>query len=129
MAFGSVYVKWVRPRTKGCATTRARMRLLGASRYHGPQIVGGSSGELGATPRNVTALVDALVRRKSHPSDRRATVIEMAGAGAEACEGMYPGHAGATAAVFDDLSEQDRRELLRLLESLCGALGRRGTAG
>ena len=131
-AFGPAYMKWVRSRMKGCGTTYARMRLLGVLRCHGPQIMSGLSGELGVTPRNVTALVDALeedglVRRKPHPSDRRATMIEMTGAGAAACEGMYPGHAEATAEVFDDLSQDDQRELLRLLETLRGALRRRGT--
>ncbi len=133
-AFGPAYMRWVKSRLGEGGTTYARMRLLGVLRCRGPRIMSGLSGELGVTPRNVTALVDALeeeglVRRKPHPSDRRATVIEMTRAGAEACEGMYPGHAEATAEVFDDLSEQDRRELLRLLRSLRGALERRGTAG
>lgn len=133
-AFGPAYMKWVRSRMKGCATTYARMRLLGVLRCRGPQIMSGLSSELGVTPRNVTALVDALeeeglVRRKPHLSDRRATLVEMTGRGAEACEGMLSGHTEAAAEVFEDLSEEDRRELLRLLGELRGALKRRGTAG
>ena len=132
-AFGPAYMRWVRSCLGEGGTTYARMRLLGVLRCGGPQIMSGLSGELGVTPRNVTALVDALeeeglVRRKPHPSDRRATVIEMTGEGASTCEGMYHGHAEAAAEVFDDLSEEDRRELLRILETLRGALKRRGTA-
>ncbi len=131
-AFGPAYMRWVRSCLGEGGTTYARMRLLGVLRCSGPQIMSGLSGELGVTPRNVTALVDALeeeglVRRKAHPSDRRATMIEMTEKGVSTCEGMYHGHAEAAAEVFDDLSERDRRELLRILETLRGALRRRGT--
>ena len=133
-AFGPAYMRWVKSCLGEGGTTYARMRLLGVLRCHGPQIMSGLSGELGVTPRNVTALVDALeeeglVRRRAHPSDRRATVIEMTEEGTETCEGMYHGHAETAAEIFDDLSEEDRLELLRILRMLRGALKRRGTAG
>jgi len=88
------------------------------------------SGELGVTPRNVTALVDALeaeglVRRKPHPTDRRATVVELTEKGSGACEGGLEGHAEAVASVFGTLTEGEALELLRLLGKLRGAL--RGT--
>ncbi len=133
-AFGPAYMRWVKSCLGEGGTTYARMRLLGVLRCHGPQIMSGLSGELGVTPRNVTALVDALeeeglVRRKAHPSDRRATVIEMTEEGSETCEGMYHGHAETAAEIFDELSEEDRLELLRILRTLRGALKRRETAG
>ncbi len=93
----------------------------------------GLSGELGVTPRNVTALVDALeedglVERKPHPTDRRATVIEMTGRGESTCEGTLSGHAEAVAELFDDLSTEDQRDLLRILGKLRAALREKGTA-
>src|SRR5215208_8539042 len=87
-AFGPMYLKWVRSRLQDSGMTYARMRLLGALHCNGSQIMSSISDELGVTRRNVTALVDALeeeglVRRKPHPTDRRATVIEMTEQGFE----------------------------------------------
>src|SRR5215208_6371806 len=97
--------------------TYARMRLLGAVYCGGPQIMSSISDELGVTRRNVTALVDAmeeeeLVRRKPHPTDRRATVIELTRKGERTADAMYDEH---------------RVELVRLLGLLREALRREGT--
>jgi DNA-binding MarR family transcriptional regulator len=126
-AFGPAYMKWVKSRMQDRGTTYARMRLLGALHCHGSQIMTSISDELGVTRRNVTALVDALeeeglVRRRPHPTDRRATVIEMTEAGSASVAGMYEGHREAVAELFSGLSEEDRRELIRLLGLLRGAL-------
>ncbi len=92
------------------------------------------SDELGVTRRNVTALVDALeeeglVRRKPHPTDRRATVIEMTVEGARTMDRMYDEHRAEVAALFRVLSKEDRRELIRLLGSLRQALQQEGACG
>jgi DNA-binding MarR family transcriptional regulator len=92
------------------------------------------SDELGVTRRNVTALVDALeeeglVRRKSHPTDRRATVIEMTGQGVRTMDRIYDEHRAEVAGLFRGLSEEDRQELVRLLGSLREALQREGVYG
>ncbi len=89
------------------------------------------SDELGVTRRNVTALVDALeeeglVRRKPHPTDRRATVIELTEQGFETTNSMYEGHRTAVAELFSGLSEEDQGELTRLLGSLREALRQKG---
>lgn len=105
----------------------ARMRLLGALHCKGPQIMTSISDELRVTRRNVTALVDALeeeglVRRQPHPTDRRATVIELTERGAKRVSGMYEEHRAAVAELFEGLSNDDRRALIRLLGSLREAL-------
>ena len=111
--------------------TYARMRLLGALYCGGPQIMSSISGELCVTRRNVTALVDAmeeeeLVRRKPHPTDRRATVIELTRKGERTADAMYDEHREAVSELFLELSEEDRRELIRLLGLLREALRREG---
>jgi DNA-binding MarR family transcriptional regulator len=133
-AFGPLYMKWVRSRLQDRGMTYARMRLLGALHCNGPQIMSSISDELGVTRRNVTALVDALeeeglVRRKPHPTDRRATVIEMTGRGARTMERMYDEHRAAVAELFAELEEQDQRELSRMLGALREALRREGICG
>ena len=133
-AFGPLYLKWVRSRSQDRGMTYARMRLLGALHCKGPQIMSSISDELGVTRRNVTALVDALeeeslVRRKPHPTDRRATVIEMTDQGERTMERVYDEHRAAVAELFADLDEEDRRELTRMLGALRGALRREGICG
>jgi DNA-binding MarR family transcriptional regulator len=114
--------------------TYARMRLLGALHCKGPQIMSSISDELGVTRRNVTALVDALeeedlVRRKPHPTDRRATVIEMTDRGELTMDRIYDEHRIAVAELFAGLDEEDRGELTRMLGVLRGALRREGICG
>ena len=133
-AFGPLYMKWVRSRLQDGGMTYARMRLLGALHCNGPQIMSSISDELGVTRRNVTALVDALeeeglVRRQPHPTDRRATVIEMTGRGEWTMERMYDEHRAAVAELFGELDEQDQRELSRMLGVLRGAMRREGICG
>jgi DNA-binding MarR family transcriptional regulator len=132
--FGPSYMKWVRSRLQDRGLTYARMRLLGALHCHGPQIMTSISDELGVTRRNITALVDALeeeglVRRRPHPTDRRATVIELTPEGERRTDAMYDEHREAVAELFCGLSEEDQRELIRLLDLLRGALRREGVSG
>lgn len=122
-AFGPAYMKWVRSRLRGGRISYARMRLLGSLRCGGPRIMSGISEDLGVTKRNVTALVDALeeeglVRRRAHPTDRRATVVELTGEGERTAEAIYDEHRTAVAGLFEELSDRDRRELLRILGEL-----------
>ncbi len=114
--------------------TYARVRLLGALHCEGPQIMSSISDGLGVTRRNITALVDALeeeglVRRKPHPTDRRATVIEMTHKGELAMDRIYDEHRAAVAELFVDLDEEDRHELTRMLGVLREALRREGICG
>ena len=89
------------------------------------------SDELGVTRRNVTALVDALeeeglVRRMPHPSDRRAIIIELTEKGAETTGDAYNGYRTGVAELFASLSEDDQRELIRVLGTLREALRQEG---
>jgi DNA-binding MarR family transcriptional regulator len=111
--------------------TYARVRLLGALHCNGSQIMTTISDELGVTRRNVTALVDALeeeelVRRKPHPTDRRATVIEMTLEGERMMDRIYDEHRAAVAELFVELGEEDRQELARMLGALREMLRREG---
>lgn len=129
--FGPSYMKWVKSRLRDRGLTYARIRLIGALHCGGPQIMSGISEELGVTRRNVTALVDALeeeglVRRQPHPTDRRATVIELTEEGERTAGAMYDEHREAVAELFAELSEEDRRDLIRVLGLLRDALRREG---
>jgi len=129
-AFGPSYMRWVKSRMREDGLTYARMRLMGTLHCNGPQIMTSISDELGVTRRNVTALVDALeeeglVRRTAHPSDRRATVIEMTKRGASKMHRMYHEHPASVAELFEALSLEDRSHLVRILGVLRAALRER----
>lgn len=129
--FGPAYMRWVKSRLQKGGVSYARMRLLSALHCKGPQIMSCLSECLGVTPRNVTALVDALekeelVGRRPHPKDRRATLIELTSKGAETCEDMFDEHQVAVSELFMGLSGEDQQALLRLLGSLREALQREG---
>jgi DNA-binding MarR family transcriptional regulator len=124
-------MKWVRSQMQESGVSYARMRLLAALHCGGPKIMSGISDELGVTRRNITALVDGLeeeglVRRLPHPTDRRATVIELTDEGGRTMDTLYDEHRRAVAELFVGLSEDDRRELVRLLGLLREGLGRTG---
>ena len=119
-AFGPAYMKWVRSRMREPGVSYARMRLLGALHCGGPKIMSGISDELGVTRRNITALVDALeeegfVRRRPHPTDRRATVIGLTDEGGRTMDTLYDEHRKSVAELFAGLTPEDRAELVRLL--------------
>lgn len=131
-AFGPAYMKWVRARMREPGVSYARMRLLGALHCGGPKIMSGISDELGVTRRNITALVDALededlVRRLPHPTDRRATIIELTDEGSRRTAAGFDAHRRAVAEIFAGLTEDDQRELARLLGTLRESLQDHGT--
>ncbi len=131
--FERAFSRWAQSLIDGAGVSPARIRLLGALHCKGPQIMCDLGDELGTTPRNVTTLVDGLeeeglVRRVPHPTDRRATVVELTPPGFATAEKVLgPFHEQITG-LFRDLPERDRRELLRLMEALLAGLRRRGQA-
>lgn len=122
-AFGPAFGKWVSAGFRERGITFARMRLLHVLHDEGPQIMSGLRDRLGVTARNVTALVDALeaddlVRRAQHPTDRRATIIELTEAGRGEVDDAFGAHTTRASALFARLSASDQRELLRIIRQL-----------
>lgn len=133
--FGPAYRRWVKAQTSEGDVTFARLRLLGALQCSAePRIMSALSDDLGVTPRNVTALVDALeaeqlVARRPHPTDRRATLIELTDQGSDLCAEAWDAHRHGTAELFEDLDPADREDLLRLVHRLAASLAARGITG
>ena len=130
-SFDRAYTRWVEAPLQHTGLTYARIRLLGTLSRKGPQIMSVLGDELVVSPRNVTVLVDALeasglVQRNAHPTDRRATIIELTPQGAETYATMYDQHSSAVSELFINVSTADQRELLRLLNLLGTELERRG---
>lgn len=130
--FGPAYGRWMASQMGESGFSFARMKLLGTlNRSEGPIIMSGLGERLGVTPRNVTKLVDALeeeglLRRKPHPTDRRATLIELTAYGERTVSEKFAQHVAAGAELFEALSEDEQRELLRVMGRLYNELRRRG---
>ena len=130
--FIPAYRRWVGARLKERGIGYAGMRALGALHCgEGPIIMSDLGEELGVTPRNVTKLVDeleteSLVRRLPHPSDRRATLIELTEKGREKIAEGYAEYVTITAELFSVLSEEDQWELIRLMDLLYEGLEGKG---
>ena len=129
--FGPAFVKWLHAGSRSSGISFPRLRLLHALHTEGPQIMSSLGDRLGVTARNVTALVDGLedeglARRRAHPSDRRATVVELTAQGERAVVDHFITHRSRAAGLFERLPDADQRELLRLVQSLIEALREAG---
>lgn len=130
-AFAPAFFKWMSAAGAAEGLTFARVRVLKTLHHRGPQIMSGIRDELGVTARSVTALVDALesddlVRRTPHPSDRRATVIELTAAGRGAVDGVHDVFVSRSTQVFGRLDDEDQQTLLRILRTLASELAELG---
>ena len=117
------FLKWQYAGVLVPGMTYPRMNLVHVIAEDGPQIMSALRDRLGVSARNVTVLVDGLerdgfVRRVPHPTDRRATIIELTGEGRAVHRDVYATHADRAAALFADLPATDQRHLDRILRHL-----------
>ena len=124
--FFSAFRRWRRTLI-GDASSYARMRLLCELHRDGPQRMADLALALDVTPRNVTTLVDGLerdgvVQRRPHPTDRRATVIELTESAHGAVERSIE-HEAAIGELFEKLAPTDRATLIRLIGELESRMG------
>jgi DNA-binding MarR family transcriptional regulator len=128
-AFASGYLRWLGAKPSD-GLNFLRLRVLETLHCQGPQMMRALSDELGLTPRNMTALVDGLegerlVRRVAHPTDRRATLIELTPQGDDAAEESLEPRLKQLGDLFDDLSTTEQKRLAATLEKLVAGLRQR----
>jgi DNA-binding MarR family transcriptional regulator len=120
--FAAAFARWTDGRSCG-GLTYTRLRLLEALHCGGPAIMRELGVQLGVSPRNMTAMVDALedarlVVRRPHPTDRRATLVELSAAGAtEVGQALVP-RLDAMARLFEVLSAEEQQQLFAALGRL-----------
>jgi DNA-binding MarR family transcriptional regulator len=123
--FTAAFQRWTEGRSWG-GLSYTRLRLLEALHCGGPAIMRDLGVRLGVSPRNMTAMVDALeeahlVVRRPHPTDRRATLVELSPDGArEAGQALGP-RLDAMAELFRGLTEDEQ-------QAFAATLGRLGQA-
>ncbi len=110
--------------------TMAQLKVLVRLYAEGPCPAGHLAEELGVSRPAVTGFVDrlegkGLVRRRQHPSDRRALMIELTEEGSGRVEAVYDAHRREMADLFASLAPEDQRALLQGLRALCAAAERK----
>jgi DNA-binding MarR family transcriptional regulator len=119
--FSTGFLKWMEDQTCDSLSYQ-QLRLLDALQCGGPAIMRDLGTRLGVTPRNMTAIVDSLeeanlVIRRPHPTDRRATLVELAPGGARAEHALSP-RLDMMAQIFAGLTAAERQQLSTLLVKL-----------
>jgi DNA-binding MarR family transcriptional regulator len=130
--FTSAFLRWMEGRACG-GLTYARLRLIQALHCGGPAIMRDLGVQLGVSPRNMTAMVDAmeeaqLVVRRPHPTDRRATLVELSPAGAREAEQALEPRLDAMAELFEEFSAAEQQAFADALIRLGQAIQARQDA-
>jgi DNA-binding MarR family transcriptional regulator len=123
--FSQAFLRWLDGTTGGF--TYPRLRVLEVLHCNGPTKMKQLADLVGMTARNLTTLADglegdALVRRVSHPTDRRATLLELTPSGAAAAECSLAPRLAEISGLFDSLEASEQQQLRRLLDVLVTAM-------
>lgn len=126
-SFAPAYQRWSESLLVEKGLSPQRLRILGSIHERGPRIMSELKEELGVTATNVTALVDSLekdglVMRKRHPTDRRATIVELTDKVMTELSPRCTEYKEQVAELFTDLSESECKAFVRTLEKLWSRL-------
>jgi DNA-binding MarR family transcriptional regulator len=109
------------------ALTPARTHLLWELNRLGPSTQQALATALKVSPRNITGLVDALeaagfLIRRSHPRDRRATLVTLTDQGRQTIAEMAHERAQIASALIANLSSDQVEQLRQGLETVAARL-------
>jgi DNA-binding MarR family transcriptional regulator len=124
--FSHSFLKWVDARPSG-GLSYPRLRVLEALHCQGPAKMKTLADALGLSARNMTAVADSLegeglLRRVAHPSDRRATLLELTAEGLAAADDSLVPRLAEISRLFDELSPDARNDLRGTLAKLVTAM-------
>lgn len=124
--FTTDFLRWMEGRACD-GLNYQRLRLLQALHCGGPAIMRDLGTQLGVSARNMTAIVDgledaSLVVRRPHPTDRRATLVELSPGGAAEAEQELGPRLDAMAELFAGLTPQERKQFSVILTRLTEAM-------
>jgi DNA-binding MarR family transcriptional regulator len=112
--FVDAFGRWASRKAAEAGASVPRLRLLYSVLCHGPQKMADLAEALTVTPRNVTALVDAL---EGEGLVRRVTLVELT-CSPDRVAAQFEAYQGSMERLFDGLAVDDQRTLLRLLGTL-----------
>ncbi len=129
-SFAEAFVRWME--SNACdGLSYPRLRLLESLHCRGPAIMRDLAEQIGLSARNMTVTIDSLeqeglVSRRPHPTDRRATLIELTPAGQKAADTVVTPRVEAIATLFEDLTPKSREQFLQATATLLEGLRSRG---
>lgn len=117
---GPAFIRWAESFMEKDKATTKRMYLLGLLYEYGPMMMSSLKDRLGVTATNVTALVDAVekdgfVKRRPHPTDRRATIIELTPKAEEVLTTSCTPFKERVSELFSIFSASEQEQLLSFL--------------
>lgn len=117
---GPAFIRWAESHMEKDGFTPKRMYLMGILYEFGPMVMSSLRDRLGVTSTNVTALVDALekdgmVRRRHHPTDRRATIVELTPKAEEFLTVNCSAFKDRVSEIFEIFSEEEQDRFLEFL--------------
>ena len=126
-SFTPAFQRWSESLMTEKGLSPQRLRILGSIHDRGPRIMSELKEELGVTATNITALVDSLekdglVMRQAHPSDRRATVIELTNKAKSEMSLGCTEYKDRVAELFSELNDSECKEFTKTLEKLWNKL-------
>lgn len=121
------YMRWAESHMDGEKLTPQRVQLLGQLKENGAMMMSNLRDALGVTATNITALVDALekdgfVVRSAHPTDRRATMIDLTPEARQMVEENCAVFRERMSELFTVFSAQEQEQLLDYLQRMREAL-------
>ena len=123
--FAAAFARWMD--SQACdGLTYPRLRVLEALATNGPMMMRALADQLGISARNTTAVIDALetaglVARQPHPTDRRATLVELTPGGAGATTTLEPTF-DALGQLFDGFAPKDEKQFFASVTRLLDAM-------
>ena len=120
--FIEAFDRWNRQQAHEAGASLSRLKLVNKLHCDGPQKMVELAESLGVTARNVTVLVDGLeaeglVERSPHPTDRRVTIIALAGAGGSLAR-EFEAYSAKVVALFETLEPADQQRLAKIMRKL-----------
>ena len=125
--FFAGYKEWIRSRLPEGETNPARLLVLVSLKRWGSVTMGVLAGRLARPKSNVTLLVDelegeGLIVRRAHPSDRRATLLELTSAGKRVASDSGAAYDREVALLFESLPDAERDQFLATIRRLTASL-------
>jgi DNA-binding MarR family transcriptional regulator len=126
--FSHAFVRWL-GKSPNSALSYQRLRVLEILHCRGPARMCDLADLIGLPARNFTTVADALesedlVRRSPHPTDRRATLLELTPAGSTAAEHALAPRLAEISELFDVLTPAEKDKLQVTLKTLLVAIDR-----
>jgi DNA-binding MarR family transcriptional regulator len=124
--FSHSFLKWLDASSAG-GLSYPRLRVLEALHCQGSAKMKTLADGLGLSARNMTAVADSLedeglLRRVAHPSDRRATLLELTDEGMAAADESLVPRLAEISRLFDELSPTAQATLRGILTTLVEAM-------